>query len=132
MDLHTLIGEEKEAQVTKLYLYRIVYPVIVWLALYCCMSPIVWVIDNMGDCLEKIPCVGGVLGDLADCVETLADCLICVASFLVGLVISLIVGATAWLFFRPVEGAIVLGVSLCLCGSLCCLRSQRRGKTKVR
>ena len=66
--MDSLISENEGS----LFAFRIIGPCLLWAAFYCCLSPIVWLIDKFGDMLESVPCVGGCLGILADILETLA------------------------------------------------------------
>ena len=112
MSLDQLLAEEKKSNEMALYAGRILGPLILWLAFYCFLQPIVWLVDKMGDTLDNIPCVGGCLGLLADFVETLVGILICIVSCCLGLGCGLFAMAMAWLYYRPLIGSVLLLLSL--------------------
>lgn len=76
MSLEKLLAEEKKSNEMALYAGRVLGPIILWIAFYCFLQPIVWLIDKIGDSIDGIPCVGGCLGLLADFVELRLDALL--------------------------------------------------------
>ena len=102
------LNEENEGL---LFAFRIIGPCLLWAAFYCCLWPIVWLIDKFGDRLESVPCVGGCLGILADIWETLARILICIISCCCGLACGLMAMAVAWVYYRPLIGIPLLILS---------------------
>ena len=64
------------------------------------LQPILWLMDKFGDTLESIPCVGSFLGHIADFIETLVGCLICLVSCSLGLACGLFAMAVAWLYYK--------------------------------
>ena len=103
--------EMKKENESSLYAFRILGPILLWAAFYCCLSPIVWLIDKFGDTLEMIPCVGGCLGIMADILETLVGILICIISCCCGIACGLMAMAIAWVYYRPLIGIPLLIVS---------------------
>ncbi|CAE6911733.1 pex6 [Symbiodinium natans] len=132
LSLKQLVDEEKSYNVNALYFGRVVGPLILWAAFYCFLSPLIWVVDKFGDTLKGIPCIGGVLGFLADFVETLVTCLVCMVSCSLGLACGLLAMAVAWLAFRPVTGAILLTVSVALFVAVIVFGCNQQGQKGVR
>jgi len=132
LSLAELVNEEKKFNERWLYFGRIVGPMILWAAFYCFLSPLIWVVDQFGDTLKGIPCIGGLLGFLADFVETLVTCLVCMVSCSLGVACGLLGMAMAWLFFRPAYGVALLSVSLCLFAAVFAFGSNQKGQKSVR
>ena len=105
--MDSLISENEGS----LFAFRIIGPCLLWAAFYCCLSPIVWLIDKFGDMLESVPCVGGCLGILANILETLATILICIISCCCGVACGLMAMAVAWVYYRPLIGIPLLILS---------------------
>ena len=115
--MDSLISENEGS----LFAFRIIGPCLLWAAFYCCLSPIVWLIDKFGDMLESVPCVGGCLGILANILETLATILICIISCCCGVACGLMAMAVAWIYYRPLIGhppPYPLNSYVCRCGLL--------------
>uniref|UniRef100_A0A7S0A3X2 Uncharacterized protein n=1 Tax=Pyrodinium bahamense TaxID=73915 RepID=A0A7S0A3X2_9DINO len=130
--LDKLIEEEKAGAYGTLKAMRLLLPLVMWVGLYCCLSPIVWVLDQFGEVVEMVPCVGGIAGGLVECMETLADFAICLVSCCGALACSLLVASFAWVWFRPLVGVPLLVLSVCFFGGLAGFALSRRGAAKVR
>lgn len=100
----SIISFAKGENSATLWLQRIIFPCVLWLAFYCCLSPVMWVIDTAGDFIENIPCVGWILTGFVEAIESLATCLMCMVSCACGLSVSLLVMGVAWLAYRPAIG----------------------------
>lgn len=132
LSLAELMNEEKKFNENWLYFGRIVGPLILWAAFYCFLSPLIWVVDQFGDTLKGIPCIGGLLGFLADFVETLVTCLVCMVSCSLGAACGLLGMAIAWLFFRPARGLVLLSISVCLFAAVFAFGNNQKGQKSVR
>lgn len=132
ISLEQMLAEEKGSNESLLYAGRIIGPIILWLAFYCCLQPIVWLVDKCGDSIDGIPCVGGCLGLLADFVETLVGILICIVSCCLGLGCGLFAMACAWLYYRPLIGTCLLVVSLCFFAAVAYYAYSTRDPNKGR
>jgi hypothetical protein len=111
---------------------RICGPLLLWLAFYCFLTPLVWCIDKFGDMMEMIPCCGDCLGAIVDVIETLATILICCVSFCNAMACALMIMAIAWVFYRPMVGIPLLICSCCICGGMVYFCMSRKGEPKVR
>jgi len=111
---------------------RVLGPLILWLGIYCCLSPIIYFIDMIGDSLDSIPCVGDFLGGMAECIESLATCFVCLVSCCGALMCSMFVIAIAWLRFRPLIGISCLLVGFLLLGGLIYFASTKKGQGRRR
>ncbi|CAK9044069.1 Peroxisomal biogenesis factor 6 [Durusdinium trenchii] len=132
MSLEELLAEENSTNEGFLWAGRIVGPIILWLAFYCFLQPILWFMDKFGDCLDQVPCVGGCLGLIADFIETLVGILICIVSCCLGLGCGLFAMAIAWIYYRPIVGVPLLLLSVAMFGGVVYFAYTRKGAQKVR
>jgi len=126
-----LEGARQDAD-SLLKVLRIMFPLVMWLGFYCCLSPIVWVLDQFGDMVGAIPCVGGFAEGVVDFVETLAQAAICAVSCCSALACSLLVASFAWLFYRPLYGIAMLAVSLAVVAGVGFFAQNQKGAPRVR
>jgi len=99
-----LIKQYQQENDMRLYIFRVLFPLMLWFGIYCCFTPITWLLDKVGDALDMIPCIGGFLANIMGLIEGLADCIICMISCTCAMGITLLVMGTAWLFYRPLIG----------------------------
>jgi hypothetical protein len=132
LDVDQMFGETTSAVGTMLLVLRVVFPIMMCIGFYCCLNPILWLIDTVGDTLGEIPCVGGMLEGVAECFETLAEIVICIVSCCAACACSLFIGALAWVWYRPSIGIPLLLGSLVVFACLGGFAMSRRGQKKVR
>lgn len=95
------------------WILRIIGVLGAWAAVYCCLAPISAAADLLGDCLNFIPCVGGLMESLVEGVVTVVLCLM---SCMCGCSAALTVIAIVWVAMRPLWGIGMLAVALCFIG----------------
>lgn len=124
--------EQKEKETGSMrFLLRIIMCLVMWLGFYGCLSPIVWIINQVDDFVKVIPCVGSLLDYVVSCIASLVTCVICLVSCCAALSISMLIIAIAWLFYRPLYGMAMVLASLVILGSLFYFAHSRQGKRRV-
>lgn len=119
--------QQAEAEAATLRsILRVFMPLIMWIGFYCCLSPIVWIIDQLDTCVEMVPCIGSMLGMVVGCIESLVNIMICAVSCLSALSCSLFIASIAWIYYRPHIGIPMLIVSLLIFGGLFYFASTRK------
>lgn len=132
LDFKEVVKQMQSENDVSVNLKRIFYPLLLWLAVYCCLTPVVWVLDNFGDTVGDMPVIGPVIGAVSEFVEVLASVLICAVSCVCGWSCALLIMGVAWLFFRPLYGCGILLVFLCCFGSVIGIKHSQSGKPKLR
>eukprot|EP00928_Gymnodinium_smaydae_P047620 TRINITY_DN31795_c0_g1_i1.p1 TRINITY_DN31795_c0_g1~~TRINITY_DN31795_c0_g1_i1.p1 ORF type:complete len:737 (+),score=154.34 TRINITY_DN31795_c0_g1_i1:90-2300(+) len=126
-----LLDDAQHEADSLLFILHVAMPLVMWIGFYCCLSPIVWVLDQCGDCLEQVPCFGGLLGAVMGCMETLAAVMICFVGGIAAASVSLFVVAFAWLWFRPLYGICLLAAASLLLALLIYISMNRKGGARA-
>jgi len=115
-------------------LTRLVCILVAWFAVFLCMAPFWMAAETIGNLLDYIPFVGGMLESI---VETMALSVACCCSCTTGLLMSFIVIGMVWIVMRPVYGTCLLLVAAALVvGGLifqgnASSRSSRKGQKRA-
>lgn len=127
MTLPQVIEAEHASNSLTTWIIRICGLLMAWMSVFCCFAPIAFAADILGDCLNFIPCLGGLLEDI---VEGFVNAVLCCISCAIGCSSGLCVIATVMLIMRPLWGCLLFLVIGCILAGSAALSHQAPRKQK--
>lgn len=109
-----MLTAAQDSRDSLLIVIRIIGVLGTWLAVFCCLNPIIAAVDIIGDYLDMIPCIGPFLKTIADVVESLVTMVVCCVACSFGCSSALLTVAIVWIFMRPFQGFVLI----CVCGGI--------------
>jgi len=129
MTLEQMIAAQHSENSVQAWIIRVAGLMMAWAAVFCCFSPVTFAADVLGDCLNFIPCVGGIMEDV---VEGMVNAVVCVLSCSIGCSSGLCVIAIVMIVMRPLVGGLLFLVVGCILAGACAFshsapKNEKRG-----